>query len=78
MIVDVDPQAGFRQRQHQRNADMAGAADNSHLGIFDGRWRVGSADLRPYGHASFSPLVSTKGRNGRMIASPKRVASMKL
>ena len=39
-IVDVDPQPGFRQRQHQRNADMAGAADNGHVGIFDGRWRV--------------------------------------
>jgi hypothetical protein len=77
-IVDVDPQAGFGERQHQRHTDMAGAADNGHVGVFDGRRRVRAGDIRPHGHRSFSPLVSTKGRNRRMIASSKRVASMKL
>ena len=77
-IVDVDPQAGFHQGKHQRHADMAGAADNGHIGVLNGRRRVRGADVRPHGHGSFSPLVSTKGRNGRMIESSKRVPSMKL
>ena len=40
-IVDVDAQAGFGQRQHQRNADMAGAADHGDVGVLDRGRRLG-------------------------------------
>ena len=34
-VVDVDPHAGLGQRQHQRNADMAGSAHDGDVGVFD-------------------------------------------
>ena len=48
---------------------MAGAADDGDIGIFNGRWRAGAAMFGRTVMCSFSPLVSTNGRNGLMIAS---------
>ena len=35
-IVYVDFQPGFREGQHQRNADVACAADNGNIGVLGG------------------------------------------
>ncbi len=49
-IVDVDAQARFGQRQHQRNADMAGAADHGDVGVLDRGRRLGRRDGGADGH----------------------------
>ncbi len=77
-VVDVDAQAGFGQRQHQRNADMAGTADHRHVGVLHRRRRIRRGNIRAHGHRGFSPLVSTKGRNGFMTARLNTILSMKL
>ncbi len=75
-VIDVDARAAFREREHQRHADMAGAADNGDVGILyrcrrRGR-QIGAKIQR------FSPLVRTNGRNGFMKGSLKIIPSMTL
>ena len=77
MIVDIDPHAGFGERQHQRNADMARTADDGDIGIFNRGGHVGG-DTGPHRHRSFSPLISTNGRNSLMMAMLNTTLSMKL
>ena len=60
-IVDVDAQAGLDQRQHQRHADMAGAADDGNVGVVDRRCGAGSADIGPDGHLKLFPAGEDEG-----------------
>ena len=63
-VVDVDGQSLGRERQHQRHADMAGAADHGQVGGLRGHRAGGS---RTFGDIQgFSPMVRTNGRNARM------------
>ena len=77
-IVDVDPQASFGECQHQRNADMARTADYGDIGVFNRGGRAAGGDIRPHRHRSFSPPISTNGRNGLMMAMLNTALSMKL
>ena len=65
-VVDVDAGAAFREREHQRHADMAGAADHSDVRILYRCRRVG----RQIG-AKFNAFLRWSGRTDGMASSSR-------
>ena len=73
-IIDIDGQAFGGERQHQRNADVSGAADHGEVG---GSGQIGAAAAgKSATIQGFTPNVSTNERNRPMKLGANKAPSI--